>query len=258
MTVIHPSAARGFAAAAHAYVRGRPGYPAELLPWLTGEMELQAGRTCVDLGAGTGKFTALLVQTGVEVIAVEPVAEMRRQLVADLPGVRALEGTAEAMPLADGSAHAVLCAQAFHWFANARTLEEIHRVLAPGGRLGLVWNVRDESVDWVAALTAIMEPYETGTPRYRSGLWRQAFTGQPFTALEETCFPFQHHGSPREVIIDRILSVSFIAALPATVRDGIAEQLRDLIDGHPDLRGRELVTFPYRTHAFRCAKLAQG
>jgi len=258
MNPIHPSAAHGFAAAAQAYVRGRPGYPAELLPWLTGELELQAGRTGVDLGAGTGKFTALLVQTGAEVIAVEPVAEMRRQLVADLPGVRALEGTAEAIPLADGSAHAVLCAQSFHWFANARTLAEIHRVLAPGGRLGLVWNVRDESVDWVAGLTAIMEPYETGTPRYRSGLWRQAFAGQPFSALEETCFPYQHHGSPREVIIDRILSVSFIAALPAAIRDQIAAQLKDLVDGHPDLRGRERVAFPYRTHAFRCTKLAQG
>jgi len=256
MTTIHPSAAQGFAAAAQTYVRGRPGYPAELLSWLTGDLELQAGRTCVDLGAGTGKFTALLVQTGAEVIAVEPVAEMRRQLVADLPGVRALEGTAEAMPLPDASAHAVLCAQAFHWFASARTLEEIHRVLVPRGRLGLVWNVRDESFDWVAALTKIMAPYETGTPRYHTGLWRQAFAGRAFTALEETCFPYQHHGSPREVIIDRILSVSFIAALPATIRDQIAAQLQDLIDCHPDLRGRERVAFPYRTHAFRCEKLA--
>jgi SAM-dependent methyltransferase len=255
MTTIHPSAAQGFAAAAQTYVRGRPGYPAELLPWLTGELELQAGRTCVDLGAGTGKFTALLVQTGAEVIAVEPVAEMRRQLVADLPGVRALEGTAEAMPLPDASAHAVLCAQAFHWFANERTVEEIHRVLKPGGRLGLVWNVRDESVGWVAALTKIMAPYETGTPRYRTGLWRQAFAGQPFTALEETCFPHQHLGNPREVIIDRTLSVSFIAAQSEDVRERIAGQLRDLIDGHPDLRGRERIAFPYRTHAFQCKKL---
>jgi len=256
MTTIHPSAAQGFAAAAQIYVRGRPGYPAELLPWLTGELELQAGRTCVDLGAGTGKFTALLVQTGAEVIAVEPVAEMRRQLVADLPGVRAIEGTAESMPLAAGSAHAVLCAQAFHWFANDRTLEEIHRVLASGGKLGLVWNVRDESVGWVAALTEIIAPYETGTPRYHTGLWRQAFAGQPFTALEETCFPHQHVGSPREVIIDRTLSVSFIAALPAADRDRVAAQLQALIDGHPDLRGRERIAFPYLTHAYLCKTLA--
>jgi SAM-dependent methyltransferase len=258
MHLIHPSAAQGFAAAAQTYVRGRPGYPAELLPWLTGDLGLQAGRACVDLGAGTGKFTALLVQTGAEVIAVEPVAEMRRQLVADLPGVRALEGTAEAIPLPEASAHAVLCAQAFHWFANARTLEEIHRILVPGGRLGLVWNVRDESVGWVAALTEIMAPYETGTPRYHTGQWRQTFTGQRFSALEETCFPHQHVGSPREVIIDRTLSVSFIAAQPEAVRERIAGQLRDLIDGHPDLRGRERVAFPYRTHAFCCSKLADG
>ena len=252
---VHHAAAKGFGAAAEAYQHARPDYPPELAEWLRSELGLAPGRVAVDLGAGTGKFTALLVQTGAEVIAVEPVAEMRRQLVADLPGVRALEGTAEAMPLHDASAHAVLCAQAFHWFANERTVEEIHRVLKPGGRLGLVWNVRDESVGWVAALTKIMAPYETGTPRYRTGLWRQAFAGQPFTALEETCFPHQHLGNPREVIIDRTLSVSFIAAQSEDVRERIAGQLRDLIDGHPDLRGRERIAFPYQTHACQCKKL---
>ena len=254
MPEIHPSAAQGFAAAAQTYTRGRPSYPAELRGWLTGALDLGPGRTCVDLGAGTGKFTRMLVDTGAEVIAVEPVAEMRAQLSALLPGVRALEGTAERMPLAAGSVQALVCAQSFHWFGNAEALAEIHRVLEPGGRFGLVWNVRDESIDWVAELTAIMAPYETGTPRYHTGLWREPFREGPFSALEETCFPHQHVGTARAVILDRTLSVSFIAALPEAERARVEERLLALIATHPALRGRESVAFPYRTHAYRCIR----
>jgi SAM-dependent methyltransferase len=249
---VHPSAAQGFTNAALAYVRGRPDYPAELLPWLGRELGLEAGRTCVDLGAGTGKFTKLLVRTGAEVIAVEPVAAMREQLTAGLPGVRALDGAAQAMPLADGSVDAVVCAQAFHWFANEAALAEIHRVLRPGGRFGLVWNVRDESVDWVAALTGILTPYEGGTPRFHTGQWRLPFDGRLFTDLEETRFPHQHVGRPREVIIDRTLSVSFIAKLPPAAKAEVEARLEALIASHPALRDRDMVAFPYLTQAYRC------
>jgi SAM-dependent methyltransferase len=254
MPDVHRSAAQGFAAAAEAYERGRPSYPPALLPWLTGALGLQAGATCVDLGAGTGKFTRLLLASGAEVIAVEPVAEMRDQLAAGLPGVRALEGTAQALPLADASVHAVVCAQAFHWFASAPALAEIHRVLEPGGRLGLVWNVRDESVDWIAAMTAILAPHEGDTPRFHTGRWRQAFTGGLFTELEEACFPYEHVGPPREVIVDRTLSVSFIANLPAAERKQVEDQLLALIASHPGLRDRETVAVPYLTRAYWCTK----
>jgi SAM-dependent methyltransferase len=254
MNQVHPSAAQGFSSAALTYVRGRPDYPAELLGWLGQDLGLQAGAVCADLGAGTGKFTRLLVRTGAEVVAVEPVAAMRDQLVAGVPGVRAVDGTAQAMPLADGSVDAVVCAQAFHWFADAAALAEIHRVLRPGGRLGLVWNVRDESVDWVAATAAIMAPYEGGTPRYHTGRWRLPFTGGLFTDLEETCFPYQHVGHPEEVIIDRTMSVSFIASLPEAARAEVEARLRALIAGHPALRDRDSVAYPYQTRAYRCVK----
>jgi len=253
MDPVHPSA-RGFSSAAGAYARGRPDYPEALLGWLGQDLRLGPGATCVDLGAGTGKFTRLLARTGAEVVAVEPIAAMRAQLELAAPGIRALEGAAQAIPLASGSAQAVVCAQAFHWFATPEALAEIHRVLAPGGQLGLVWNVRDESVDWVAALTAIMAPFEGGTPRYHTGQWRLPFAGGPFTELEETCFPYQHAGPAREVILDRTLSVSFIASLPDGARGEVEARIRALIDGHPDLRGRETVVFPYRTHAYRCGK----
>jgi SAM-dependent methyltransferase len=242
MSQVHSSAAQGFAAAADTYTRGRPGYPPELMPWLAKDLGLVCGTTCVDLGAGTGKFTRLLTRTGATVTAVEPVAEMRAQFAAALPDVPALAGTAQAIPLPDGGADAVVCAQAFHWFGCAEAVREIHRVLRPGGRLGLVWNVRDEAVDWVAALTGILAPYEGDTPRFRTGQWRDAFGEGLFTGLEEACFP------------DRTLSVSFIAALPGAERAKVEARLRELIAGHPDLRGRETVAFPYLTRAYRCCR----
>jgi SAM-dependent methyltransferase len=254
MEPVHPTAAQGFQAAAETYVRGRPDYPEGLQDWLTGVLGLGPGRTCVDLGAGTGKSARALARTGARVIAVEPVAAMRARLTADLPGISALEGTAQAMPLADASADAVLCATAFHWFACEDALREIHRVLKPGGALGLVWNVRDESVDWVAALTAIMEPHEGDTPRHRHGQWRRPFACGLFTDLEQTTLPHRHVGPPEEVIVDRTLSVSFIASLPEAERARVADQLRALIADHPGLRGRDTVSFPYLTQAYACRK----
>jgi ubiquinone/menaquinone biosynthesis C-methylase UbiE len=137
----------------------------------------------MDLGAGTGKFTPLLVATGASVVAVEPVDAMRAQLLSNLPTVTALAASAQALPLADASVDAVLCAQAFHWFATPAALREIGRVLKVGGKLGLVWNVRDESVDWVAAITRIIAPYEGDTPRFHTGEWRRLFPSERFSQL---------------------------------------------------------------------------
>ena len=255
MTDVHAVAQLGFSREAQAYARGRPEYPAAVLPWLANDMRVAPGKVVVDLGAGTGKFTKLLVQTGAEVLAVEPVEAMRAQLAGSLPGVPCLAGRAEAIPLATAAADAVVCAQAFHWFANTAALAEIHRVLRTGGRLGLIWNVRDETVDWVAAITEIITPYEGDVPRFWKGAWRQPFSGQYFTELEQSSFAYQHVGTAQEVILDRFLSVSFIAALPPHERADVANQLRALIVSHPALRERDAIAFPYCTEAYRCTRL---
>ena len=135
---VHLAAARGFELGAQTYARGRPDFPQALDSWLCDSLQLGAGRTVLDLGAGTGKMTRLLVQTGADVIAAEPVDSMRAILVRDLPAVRALRATAQNLPLADASLDAVVCAQAFHWFATREALAEIRRVLKPGGRLLIV------------------------------------------------------------------------------------------------------------------------
>lgn len=250
MTDVHGSAREGYAREAKTYAHGRPDYPDELLGWLGEELEVGAGKEVVDLGAGTGKFTSLLVRTGAQVTAIEPVAAMREQLGEKLPAVKVLNGTAQAMPLAAHSVDSLTCAQAFHWFADERALREIHRVLQPGGHLGLVWNVRDERVDWVAEMARIVERYEGSTPRFHTGLWRQAFSGARFEPLRLREFSYQHVGPPEQVIVARILSVSFIAMLPQEQKQRVAEQLRELIASHPDLKGRDEIAVPYRTEAY--------
>src|ERR1700723_2308101 len=141
MTNIHRMAVEGFTAGAATYVEGRPEYPAEIEAWLAHDLGLGSGKTALDLAAGTGKFSPRLLATGASVIAVEPVRAMLDQLIRQFPHIDAHGGSAQHIPLDDDTMDAVLCAQSFHWFATCEALQEIHRVLKPGGSLGLVWNV---------------------------------------------------------------------------------------------------------------------
>lgn len=255
MTNIHHTAAEGFSAGAATYVAGRPDYPPEIETWLVNDLGLGSGKTALDLAAGTGKFSARLLGTGAAVIAVEPVGAMLDQLVRQYPQIDARSGSAQHIPLVDASVDAVVCAQAFHWFATPEAVHEIHRVLKTGGAFGLVWNVRDESVPWVAALGRIMKPFEGDTPRFSSQKWRNVFPAEGFSPLREKQFSHGHTGPPEKVIIDRILSVSFMAALPPAEQEVVTSRLRDVIATYPELAGKTRVTFPYKTLACVCNKL---
>jgi SAM-dependent methyltransferase len=252
---IHSAAAAGFQAVAGAYARGRPDYPPELDRWIRDALRIGPGRHVLDLGAGTGKFTAHLAATGAHVIAVEPVEAMRNRLIADLPAVAALGGSAEAIPVPNGSVDAVVCAQAFHWFATPAALAEIHRVISPGGRLGLVWNARDMSAPWVGKLVELVDAYEGDSPRFRTGRWREVFPHPGFGPLEETRFSYLHTGPAEHVIVDRVMSTSFIGALPQAERDKLTDRVRQVIAEEPSLAGKPEVTFPYVTHAYMAVRL---
>jgi SAM-dependent methyltransferase len=247
---VHSAAAAGYAQGAETYARGRPGFPLEALGWLTNDLQLAPGKTVVELGAGTGKFTQLLLRTKADVIAVEPVAAMLARLSADLPAVRTLRATAQDLPLAGASVDAVICAQSFHWFATPGSLAEIRRVLKPGGVLGLIWNVRDQSIDWIAELTRIMAPYEGDAPRYDKGEWRRVFPAPGFGPLQEKSFAHAHVGSADRVIMDRVASVSFIAALDDATRRTVLDEVRTLIAATPALAGKAQVSAPYLTRAY--------
>ena len=239
-------------AQAAAYVSGRPDYPVALEEWLRRDLGLGAGTIAVDLGAGTGKFLPRLLAVGAEVIAIEPSLAMRSQLVSLFPQVDARDGRAQAIPLADESADAVICAQCFHWFASDEALAEIRRVLRPGGSLGLVWNIRDATVPWVARLIEIMAPYDSGTPDYESQEWLKPFPAAGFSELRKRAFANPQTGTPGKVIIDRVLSVSTIAKLPLVERDRVMARVQEVIDLTPELAAKPEITFPNTTYVYDC------
>jgi len=245
---------KGYQSGAGIYVTGRPGYPPEVMDWLREVLGVGRGRSTLEVGAGTGKFLPLLEKCGGRILALEPVDAMRARFVEDFPAVEALSGTAEAIPLPDASVDAVVCAQAFHWFATAAALAEMRRVLMPGGVLGLIWNERDESVPWVAALSEITNPSEGNTPRYRTGAWRRAFPAKGFAFISERLARHYHVGPAERVIVKRTLSVSFIAALASEQREMVARQVFALIDRTPELVGQETIAFPYETRMFAYRK----
>jgi SAM-dependent methyltransferase len=223
--MVHRSAAVGFARSVDAYERARPEYPAEGIAYIARELDLGPGRTVVDLAAGTGKLARPLAALGCEVIAIEPVAEMRAAIG---PGIRALDGTAEAMPLPDDSADAVTVGQAFHWFDGPKALAEIERVLRPGGALALVWNRRPvERSELHQAITELMAPYRGATPGHAGGKWREAFAGRELT---EWHFDFVQR-LDADGLADRVGSTSFIAALDEAERAPLLERVRALAGG---------------------------
>jgi len=229
--------ATSFGIAATAYERGRPPYPEEALDWL-----LPAGASrVVDLGAGTGKLTRQIHQRGLQVTAVEPTDGMRAELTRVLPGIPALAGSAEALPLPDHSADAVLCAQAWHWVDPARAVPEAARVLTPGGRLGLIWNLRDEREDWVRRLGELITSPE---------LPRDHHLSSPFGPAETHDFGWTHQiDLPR--LLDLVASRSYVILLGDQERADLLDRVRELTTTHPDLAGRDTFALPYITHCVR-------
>jgi SAM-dependent methyltransferase len=241
----HPTAAAGFDRAADAYERGRPGYPAEAVAHLAAHFGLAEGVTVLDLAAGTGKLTRMLATTGATVVAVEPVEGMRRVLENAVPGARVLAGTAEAIPVADGSVDAITVAQAFHWFDADRALAEIARALRPGGGLALIWNTFDTSVPWVETLRTLVAVHRHGEPAYGHTSWRDALTAtQMFEPLEEHTFGLVQELETDE-LVDRIGSTSYIATLDDADRRQLFDEVRALVADVP-----RPLCLPYRTDTY--------
>lgn len=230
-----------FGSQAAAYERGRPSYPPEAIDWL-----LPPGaRDVLDLGAGTGKLTARLVERGLDVVAVDPIAEMLEVLAAALPDTPALLGTAEQIPLPDNSVDAVLVAQAWHWFDRARAIPELVRVLRPGGRLGLVWNTRDERLGWVKELGAII-----GREDARDAVDSGVSLPEPFGDIDDHRVEWTNYLTP-QALIDLVASRSYCITSPDAVRTKTLAQVRQLLASHPALAGSSGLALPYITVCMR-------
>jgi SAM-dependent methyltransferase len=216
---IHPAAATGFARSAAAYERGRPGYPGDAVDALVAALP---GRDVVDLAAGTGKLTRALTARGCDVVAVEPVAEMRAAIA---PPARAVEGRAEATGLPDASADGVTIAQAFHWFDGARALAEIHRILRPGGVVALLWNRRRMEDEIHQRLEAILGPHRGRVPAHRNDSWRAAFAASPhFGPVREQAFA-NEQVLDAAGLADRFGSISFVATMAPARHDALLAEV---------------------------------
>jgi SAM-dependent methyltransferase len=215
-----------FGNAAADYERGRPGWPEEIAE--VGGLPREA--EVLDLGAGTGKLTRVLARRFAHVTAVEPDASMRA-VCSQVTGC-CLDGSAEAIPLADHSVDAVFCAEAFHWFDWPVALAEIARVLRPRGTLVLAWNVPSAETEpaFPQAASDVARRYErpgveAGGAIYQSGAWREPFAGSPFEPLRDEAFDHEVV-QDRDAVVAETLSVSIYASLPDEERAEMARELR--------------------------------
>lgn len=233
--------AGSFDQAAEVYERARPEYPAEAVDWL-----LPAGAsTVLDLGAGTGKLTRALAARGLEVFAVDPSPKMLEQLRTAVPSAVASVGTAEDIPLADASVDAILVGQAWHWVDQDAALPSVARVLKPGGTLGLVWNVRDERVAWVARLSSVMHSAE-GEVFAETGHIERG----PFGEIETASFEWSREFA-RDDLLDLVRSRSYFITASPEEQASILHGVNDVLDTDPDVGGQSSWTMPYVTRAFR-------
>jgi len=241
------------------YERGRPGWPVEVV----GIQPLPSTATTLELGAGTGKLTRLLVSNFDDVVAVEPDEGMRRVLAALCPQAQVLAGSAEEIPLADGSVDAVFAAEAFHWFEGGGALAEISRVLRPRGALVLMWNLpagpTEPSIEAVEQLLLGelgpskdelgYDPLDLNTRRYASGEWRLAFAKSPFEKLQETRL-LNPQTLDRDGLVAFLASMGWIADLPDVDRLPLLDKVRSLLAATEYRR-------PWETHV-HWTRLAAG
>jgi SAM-dependent methyltransferase len=249
--VVHDVAAAGFNDPAD-YEAARPSYPPDAVAWFVEHLRIAPGRRVADVAAGTGKLTRLLVPTGAELLAVEPVSGMRATFHRLLPDVALVAGTAEALPLAAGSFDAMTVAQAWHWFDHERASAEAGRVLRKGGRLGLVWNARDRTEPWVDEVWSIMDRVEKRAPWRDHENWRDSalHAAMPgFGALHEAEFRHVQRITP-DGVAQRVASVSHVAVLSEPEREAVLCEVREVLATHPAVRGRETVEIPYRVDCF--------
>ncbi|MEU5674938.1 class I SAM-dependent methyltransferase [Micromonospora sp. NPDC047753] len=246
-----------FGAAATAYAEHRPDYAQAAVRWA---LEPAPGLRVLDLGAGTGKLSATLAAVGAEVVAVEPDPAMLAELRRAVPTVSALPGSAEAIPLPDGSVDAVLAGNALHWFDMTVAGPEIARVLAPGGVLAGLWNIMDDRVDWVAGLERVSGSAAIG-PRDTLSSWRAATAGMlvpspglvaRFESAEQVELP---HGQRRtaDSLVATLATRAGMLVMPDEEREANLGRIRSFLGSRAETAHGEF-TLPMLTGVLRARR----
>lgn len=246
------SAIEAFGRRSAEYVSGRPEYPDALLG------DLPPADVIVELGAGTGKLTALLARSGASrIIAIEPQPAMASHIPA-AANVEIVIGTAEQIPAADASADLVCAGTAFHWFDYDKATKEILRIARPGAHLALIWNKRDERVPWVGEITGLFQSYRgPDVPHRDGGGIDRILSDTRFELVREREHAFEHRMLP-DGIVDRVLSTSYIAALPPAQQEVVVQKVRAIISADPELAKAAAsaaeIGFPYvcKLYLLRC------
>jgi SAM-dependent methyltransferase len=229
------------------YERARPGYPDAAI------YEITKGRpdAILDVAAGTGKLTRQLHALGFPVVALEPSVEMLRRLKAVEKDIPAIAARAEAIPFRTAGFDLVTVAQAWHWFDPTGASAELARVLRPGGDACILWNFRDESVDWVAKLSKIIGSEGTTEADSDADPLSDSAAFSPSTR-HEYWFEQPLH---RDLLVSLVRSRSYVASLGPDKQRGVLNRVAELCQEDPQLRGRTEFAMPYRTLLFRAQKL---
>ncbi len=231
------------------YDAARPDYPEAAILYFVSVFDLGLTSRALDLGAGTGIFTRQMRPYVGTMTAVEPSASMRDPRAMPDTDVVVLDGSDVNIPMQDESVDVVFVAQAFHWFDESRSLEEIRRVLVDRGGLGLIWNERDESVDWVHALSHAMQwdtkqPYEVG----------KDFTGTiasgPFVDVDRVTFAHTQTLT-REVLYQRVMTTSYISTMELPEREMLMKRVSEVVEELV-----EPIVLPYVTTAYSARAIA--
>lgn len=237
-----------FGAAAAEYRAGRPEYPAEAVRWLIERVDPATGRIA-DVGAGTGKLTRAVIAAGASaVVAVDPDPVMLAALREELPDVPTMEGTAENLPFDDASLDAVILGQAWHWVEPVTGSLEVGRVVRAGGTLGLIWNIRDTSVEWVNRLTEIMHRSNAEILIDEGG----PVVSDPFGELEQSSWSWTR-AMTRDDLFSMARSRSYMITADVEERAAVEQRLHELFD-ELGVVDDATIDMPYVTTAFRARR----
>jgi SAM-dependent methyltransferase len=249
---LHARRADSFGAQAEAYAEHRPDYPVAAIRWALEPLGTSEPLDVLDLAAGTGKLTSVLVAEGHRVTAVEPNEQMLSELVRRVHDVRALPGHAEHIPVPDQTLDAVFVGTAFHWFDQEKALPEIARVLRPGGVVAAMWNESDPSAEWVTEFEGLSATSVESQQQDPTGV----MTYPSFGVVERKTFPHAHRRDSPEALIATVNTHSRMLVVDDAERAAINDKMLAFLRERPETSNGPF-DVPLRTEVFRAVRVSE-